>query len=210
MKNSKEPSSLSGYDAYIPVYENGNSVKAVRKDGVTVGFGMSIKSMIKALLKESSMDVRLLRQNYSGSIGRMNLMPIPLGLDRVLIPVKVRKVIGKNDGVYGYIDLFSIEESSGDEMPVIRLKCGFEIHCLEKIRTVRNRIKLGNVIMDKFASYMMGRLNLKDDITAVSSEYSSPATKEDITLLAYEIMRLRKTVERKGGGNIEEEKKEKR
>jgi len=131
---------LSGFAAYIPCYENGNCVRAIKKNGQAVIIYRCIKSVISMLLKESGLDLYSLRKNFSGCIGARNLMPVPLRLDTVLIPFKVRKTIGVNDGSFAYIDLLSLKES------------------------------------------MRGTV----------SEFDSAATRGDIAMLAYEIIKLRK------------------
>lgn len=53
------------------------------------------------------------------------------------------------------------------------------------------------MVVDKFASCMMGQLNLKEGILAVSLEYNSPLQRRCVP------------IHKKGGEKIEEEKKEK-
>lgn len=186
----------SEYAAYIPCYKDGNAVTAIKKDGGTSIIERGIKSLIRNLLKENSLDIHSIRKNFSDSIGRRNIIPVPLGLDTVLIPVKVRKAIAANDGSFAYIDLSYIKGITGDKNSIIGLTCGPEISCLESVKTVKQRVKMGDVVMKGFTSRMMGEFSIREGISQISSEYGRAATKEDIILLAYEIMKLRNRMER--------------
>lgn len=179
------------FAAYIPCYEEGNSVKAIKKDGETLLIEKGIKQVITGLLKESSISIKFLRKNFGQFIGRTNLIPLPLSLGTVFIPVKVRKSIGATDGAYGYMDLSQMEGVLKEECTVIKLCCGIKVECLESVKTIRDRMKEGRLIGEKFASLMLGECGLKEGINTVRSEYERAATRGDITMLAYEIMKLR-------------------
>jgi hypothetical protein len=181
----------SNIAAYIPVYDNGNAVMAITKDGQTMTVDKSIKSLIKNLLNRNAMDFSLLRKSLSRYTGNCKYMPIPLSTGSILIPVKVRKRLAVNDGAFAYIDLLSIHKVSMDKASVITLKCGRDIKTLESEKTVRSRMKTGFIIMEWFSSRVLEGSNLKECISGISGEYEKAATKGDITLLAYEIMKLR-------------------
>jgi bifunctional DNA-binding transcriptional regulator/antitoxin component of YhaV-PrlF toxin-antitoxin module len=144
-------SSVSGFAAYIQCYEGGNSVMAIKKDGQTILINKSIKSIINKLFKESGINLQFLKKNSKEYIGGTNLIPIPLGLGTVLIPVKVRKTIGINDGSFAYVDISTIKEISEDKNAIIRLKCGSIINCPETVKTIKNRMKTAKFIEEKFA-----------------------------------------------------------
>lgn len=139
--------------------------------------------------------MKSLRKNFYYDVGGTNIMPIPLRLGTLLVPVNVRKPIGRNDGSYGYIDLSSIEDAAAGNGTVIKLKCGLAINSLETLRTIRYRIKSGILFEEKFAERMMWDKCLKDGLGDIGCEYDMAATRRDITLLAYEIMKLRKKEE---------------
>jgi bifunctional DNA-binding transcriptional regulator/antitoxin component of YhaV-PrlF toxin-antitoxin module len=145
----------------------------------------SIKSVINAILRERILDIRTLRKSLSGPEGRLNLLPLPIGLGRVLIPVKVRKTIGANDGAFAYVNLYSIDKVSGDKNAVITLKSGREINCLESVRTIRKRMKLSAVIGDRFTLCVTGERERAD-----FKDYDKPATKSDIMVLTNAMLKL--------------------
>jgi len=201
----EKPAASLEYAAYIPCYNDGNSVLAVMSNGSTAIIKRSIRSQLNILPKEHNIDIRSLRKNFSVSIGRFNLIPIPLSLDTILIPVKIRKVIAVNDGRHAYIVLSHIKQVTGGQYAVIKLYSGYEINSIESLRNVKNKIRLGNLVREKFASSVLGDYSLKEGISAIGAEYTKPATKGDLCMLAYEMMKLRKIFERRGGDWIKEE-----
>ena len=88
-----------------------------------------------------------------------------------------------------------IKDMVDDKNTIIKLKCGNIINCLESVKTVRYRMKKGKLIEEKFASRMMGECEFKEGLSDIYSEYDKAATKRDITMLAYEIMKLRNKIE---------------
>ena len=167
----------------------------IKKDGQTILINKSINSIRNKLLKESSINISYLKKNFGEYIAGTMFMPLPLGLGTVLIAVKVRKTISSNDGCYAYVDLSYIKDVIEDKNAIIELKCGNIINSLETVKTVRGRMKTGKLIEEKFASRMMRECALKGGLGDIYSEYDKAATKGDITMLAYEIMKLRNKIE---------------
>lgn len=188
---------IFGYAAYIPCYEGGNAVRAVTKDAQIKIFDKSMKSLVRNLLRESSVDTGWLRENMLDASGKIKIMPIPISLDTVLVPVKMRKALCQNDGSYGYVDLSQIKEVLGDKDAVVILKSGFEISCTESAKAVKNRMWLSDSIREKFVYRMMGDNSLKEGIKRIGQEYGEAATKGDIVILAYEILKLVDRMDRK-------------
>jgi hypothetical protein len=182
--------------AYIPCYHGGNAVEAVKKDGESIIVDRSIKSLMRSILKENSIDIHSLRKNYANIINRSNLIPIPLGLNSVLIPVKVRKTIGVNDGSYGYIDLSSIKDLSNGEGTAIHLSCGIDINSLETARTIEKRMRMARLVGDRYASHALRMENLKEGAGDVYSEYQGAVTRADFILLIYEVMKLKNEIQK--------------
>lgn len=134
---------FSEFAAYIPCYKNGNAVTAIKRDGDVVIIDKGIKTIIRRLLKEMSLSMGHLRENFSVDGVRTKLMPIPLGLSRVLIPVKVRKALAINDGCFAYIDLSSIDGVIGEKNGVIKLQSGRYINTMETVKTIKHEDKGG-------------------------------------------------------------------
>jgi len=119
-------------------------------------------------------------------MGCTNLMPLPISLNTVIIPFKVRKTTGINDGSFAYVDLSLIKYVSGDRNAAIKLHCGNDIHCLESAKTVRNRMMKGKILVEKYASLLLMRISLK------GRDCDKESAADDITMLAFEIIKLSK------------------
>ncbi|HBM80024.1 MAG: hypothetical protein QME45_08630 [Clostridiales bacterium] len=188
--------SYSDYAAYVPIYKNGNSVQAIKKDGQTSFINHSIKSLLKIFLRQSSIDIRAFKQNYSVTMGRKNIIPVPLSIDTILIPVKVRKPLSVNDGSYAYLNLSSIKNVSGDKRSAIELTGGTVINSMESVITIKHRMKMGGAVSEKFAMHMLQSKEIRTGFAEISSESCKSATKEDIALLIYKIIELEKKLDR--------------
>ncbi|MEW6621813.1 MAG: hypothetical protein AB1420_01555 [Bacillota bacterium] len=89
----------------LPVYdENGGNITELHlEDGSVKTDQRRMASVLKALAKLFAVDIEAARKNYSRLVGRKNSMPIPLHRDLVLVPVKARKPLGREDGAWGYL-----------------------------------------------------------------------------------------------------------
>lgn len=176
--------------AYIPCYQGGNIVNAIKKDGQTVSIDRSIKWVINTLVKDGSLNIGYIRRMFREGVGATNLMPLPLSPKRVFIPVKVRKTIGVNDGSYAYIDFKYIKEVVKCEGTVISLECSTSLTCLESVKTVKSRITAGKLMVEKLLSLLNGECGSKEMV----ADYEKVATREDINRLAREIIKLREKI----------------
>ncbi len=165
---------------------------AVKKSGQTVMLEKSIKSVVRMLLRESSMDINAFRKNFSGHSGKLCLIPIPLSLETVLMPLKVRKTIGKNDGAYAYVDVSSIKDVSGSRKSIVTLFCGMEIACIESEKSVRRRMQIANLVKMEYALRIKGEVGLKDDMSRIIAEYGKIANVVDIVTLILDILKISK------------------
>lgn len=202
--------SLVDYAAYIPCYDNGNSVIFIKKDGEKAILNRSIKSVMDRIFRENSHIIQYVKRNMPPGFTGMRLVPVPISIEYVLIPVKMRKTIGKNDGCYGYVNIYSIKGVQEVKMTIITLSSGTEISCLDSPKTVTQRISRAKQLSEMFSAQMLGEYKLKEGTEKVFSEYSQAATKGDITMLAYEIMKLRESFNKKGGFIYEKEKRQKK
>ncbi len=94
----------------VPVYnEDGANVTQVHlDDGTVLTDGRKICTVVKSLAKFFTVHVEMARAKYSKLIDRKISVPIPLHQDLVLVPVKMRKPIAREDGAWGYVVLSKI------------------------------------------------------------------------------------------------------
>ena len=183
------------YAAIIPCYDNGNAVKTIRLDGKSEIVHKNIRSFMRALEAESSIDIKGLKRNYLESLNRRNLIPIPLGVEIVMIPLRVRRGVAPGDGTMAYINLMQIKDMVGEKDVVIWLENGENICTLESKKTIIKRMNVAYSIKEKYCSAMLNTSSIKGALLDIENEYKSPATKGDIAILIKELKDFRNCVE---------------
>lgn len=183
------------YAAIIPCYDNGNAVKTIRLDGKSEIVHKNIKAFMRALEMESNIDIKSLKRNYLRSLNRRNLIPIPLGIEVVMIPLRVRKHVTPGDGTMAYINLVQIKDMVGERDVMIWLECGENICTLETRRTIRRRMNMAYCIKEKYCSTVLNTSSIKNALIDLEIANKSPATKGDIAILIKEIKDFRNAVE---------------
>lgn len=164
--------------AIIPIYlaVKGNCTKVYTNEGEII-VNMSIKTVIKRLCAHYRLDLRASNRHFGGLISIKNAIPIPLSKDNILIQVKVRKPIGKDDGSMGYFNLNSINKVKAlKKDAAIILNNGTEIICMSSPDTIKRHMNHGELIKKLYED--------KQPIVKEAMEYyvasDTPATKSDI------------------------------
>lgn len=93
------------FAALIPFYDDygQNSTCILYKDGSKEYFGCPVKSYIQKLLYELHLDPKAVSFWTTKTIGTKLNSPITIDDSLILIPVKFRKSVGKQDGCFGYV-----------------------------------------------------------------------------------------------------------
>ncbi|NLO90129.1 MAG: hypothetical protein GX088_07385 [Clostridia bacterium] len=90
-------------------------------------------------------------------VGKKNCVPLPFHAEYVMVPLKVRKTFSKDQGALGYVVLDKVVECiSGGEGEVrcsLKLKGGALFPCMEKIETVRNRLRDAQMIKEEYCRF---------------------------------------------------------
>lgn len=94
----------------VPIYdEHGGNVTEVHlDDGRVLIDQRKTCSVVNSLAKVFAVSVGGARKKYSKLVNRKLSVPIPLHQDLVLVPVKMRKPIAREDGAWGYVVLSKI------------------------------------------------------------------------------------------------------
>ena len=181
--------------ALIPCYEGGNAVKVVYSDGRTSLIYRSIKTVMRSLERDSSIDIVSFRKKCDQTVNRKKLIPIPLSLNDVMVPVKVRKALNENDGTFAYLNIKYPCEITGDENAVIKLVCDTEITAIESSDIVRMRFKMGNIVKERYCSDVLKIDSMMSALKDMNDDYEKPALRSDIALLLHELMLIRNRIE---------------
>jgi|GEM_PF-612757 len=94
----------------VPVYDEagGNVTQVHMDDGRILTDTRKICTVLRNLAKIFAVDVEAARVKYSKLIDRKISVPIPLHLDLVVVPIKMRKLVAREDGAWGYVVLSKI------------------------------------------------------------------------------------------------------
>lgn len=181
--------------AYIPFYENGNCVKIIQYNGEVSIERKGIRSVIRRIMEESNLDIDSIRNDLGKYTGRKNILPVPLDIQNILIPVKVRRALSSNDGSFAYVNMLSIKEVHGNKDAVIKLSCSMMLETMESKKAILKKIDLGHLISERLEIGIFGENSLKEAFEEVAIEYSKPATRGDIAIITRELLYIRNRLE---------------
>lgn len=127
----------------------------------------SVKSTIHTIGKLYAIDISSLKTRYENTISATNLLPIPLDFSNILIPIKTRTPIYKNDGAFSYVNLKFIKtiEKDRDKSRII-LKDGRIIRSVSSYNST-------------FKHYMDG-VSMRDQLSTTIKENCSPYNLENL------------------------------
>ena len=176
--------------ALIPCYHQsyGNATEIVYLEEKPVIVPRTVKTVIKNLARLHAVDLKALRKKYGEMLGCKRAIPIPFSSKMILMPVRMREVISKNDSSRGYINYLMIkdvrEEDEGPTSTVV-LKNNREIVCYHSIKNLNQHIRNCYYIHQKLVKE-------SGEFHHFSLEYlDCPATKGDIALILKELREIK-------------------
>ncbi|HHX88105.1 MAG TPA: hypothetical protein GX693_08035 [Firmicutes bacterium] len=140
--------------AIAPCYDRqgGNSTLIYTHSGEIIPDQRTVKWNLRRLARLYSVDLQAVRQNYGAYLGCRQGVPLPFSTALVLVPLKLRLPVGKNDGCYGYINVLAVESFQPDAdcrgRCIIKLAGGHSLTCLYTFRTVQKKMGLGKIALD--------------------------------------------------------------
>ncbi|WP_058486930.1 hypothetical protein [Defluviitalea phaphyphila] len=142
-----------GIQGILPVYgdKGENAVIIYTDNGEKIFIDKSIRSFLSYLFHLRRIDLYALRQWTRETLHRRNGLPLVFSRDIVLVPIKVRKPIGRADGSEGYISLLHIEEiTQKSDKTIISLQCGREVISFHSKKIIENRILFAQFMLNKY------------------------------------------------------------
>ena len=184
-----------GIIALIPTYIDmkGDGTKILTGDKTEHYVAKNIKRVIKILARKELLDLKESKKYYGGKLGCKNLVPIALNKETILIPIKTRKALSKNDSSFSYVNLKHIEEVIEDKRnAILLLKDQREIITRQRMITIKKHIRNGRLleeIIDAEDNTRNTEIIREDDLF---NQYNAPATKGDIMALRNELMSIKR------------------
>lgn len=135
-----------GILALLPAYDNGNTAEIYTKKGV-YPIGKSVRSCLRNLYCQFSIDEKATREKYEKLLTIRKNIPRVLREDIILIGLKYRIPIGRNDGAYCYVNAYEIREHVNN---TIVLTTGEHLSTLSSEKAIRQNRHLAAVIQLDF------------------------------------------------------------
>ncbi|NLU10337.1 MAG: hypothetical protein GXW90_05240 [Tepidanaerobacter acetatoxydans] len=134
----------NGLAALFPVYKEGNVTMIFTGDGEQLLVRRTCKTVLKNLARFYGIDLTAVREHYGSFINKKQGVPIPMAVNLLLIPVKVRKSpLGENDGTFGYVNFREIKQvaDAADGKCSITFRCDKSLLVLVSQSTMREYMK---------------------------------------------------------------------
>jgi hypothetical protein len=175
-----------GVCGLVPIYgrDGGNYTKLIFKNKPSIIVERRIHTILVRLSALFQKDIRLIRKQAREITGQRSMNPLYINSNIILVPFKMRKPIGKDDGAVGYFFSDSIDRVIDSDKGVkLVLKDGQIFDIQDTYLTAKRHIGYAHQI-----NFHLLKRDL--DISAnhglfeeCSNPYNLPATKGDLATL---------------------------
>ena len=181
-----------GMCGLVPIYHKngGNYTKLIFEDNPPTIIEKRIHTVLVRLAAFFQKDIRLIRQQAREVTGQRSMNPLPITSDIILVPFKMRKPIGKDDGAVGYILNSAIENIvQGEDGVRVVLKNGQHCGVLDTYITAKHHVGHAHQIYYHLLQESEGTstYGLCRECAGV---YNQPVTKGDFVTLSRNIGKL--------------------
>ncbi len=152
--------SIHSIAAIEPCYgkEGGNATRIYTNCGKVMDDRRRVRTVVQNVCKYFGCDLILLRKSYGEYLGCSQSVPLPLSLNLVLVPVKMRCPQFEKDGALGFLNLCAVKdvvdlegESEAGKCRVL-LEGGLSITVFYSKRCVENRLAKGRMALTCFSA----------------------------------------------------------
>ena len=174
---------------FIPSYvkNTGSVTKVMDSNGEEITVNTKCKSYLNRICREYAVDSFASKSKYGKLIGAVNCVPIPLTVDLLLMPVKIRKPIAKSDGAMGYVNFHQIKDCGGSKTGEVQLifKNDTKLKVISSYRTLQKSIREAKIIHEHYK---------KEKGMIRYADYDEPITKAELTVLARLLLNLKNSL----------------
>lgn len=182
-----------GMCGLVPIYngDGGNYTKLIFQNNPPIIVEKRIHTALGRFVAFFQKDIRLIRDQAREITGQRSMNPLPINPDIILVPFRMRKPIGKDDGAIGYFFNSAIDDVIEDDEGVrIALRDGQEIHVLDTYLTAKHHIGYAHQIHYNLLKYDVGMVNTHNVCRECIGVYDQPATKKDFVVLSKNLEEL--------------------
>lgn len=183
----------SGMCGFIPLYgkDGTNGTLILMRDKSPQWEKYRLRTLVAQLARLYQKDIFLVRLKARELSGQRTMNPLPISAKIILVPFKVRKPVGKDDGSVGYIFISAIREAATrDKGTVIILNDDQEIPVMDSLSTANRRIRTARHISASRVLYPLYEEKRESVWREMQESYTQPATRGDIAMLSKNILNL--------------------
>ncbi len=147
--------------ALVPFYdqEGSNATLIFTTGGEVIPDRRTVKWNLRRLARLYSVDLEAARQNQREFFHYRQGLHLPLSPSLVLVPLKTRNSIGKNDGCHSYLNPAAVREifesRLGKARSSILLPGEHFIPCHYRVKTVRKRLRDGVTALERHRTTLL-------------------------------------------------------
>ncbi len=138
----------------LPTYDDGGNASRIYTHHKVHEDTRSLRWLLSRTASYYGADVKLIRQQYGKFLNRRLLNPFPLSPDLVLLPLKMREAIIKEDATIGYINglqIIRVEPlSQAPFRSALHFKTGLFLPSLNTVETLRGRLLQGEAVHQEY------------------------------------------------------------
>ena len=182
-----------GLEGLVPIYDQygRNATLVILANNPPIEDPRRLDTVLKGLANLYQKDLDLIKKKARDITGQRTMNPLPLSPVGILVPFRMRKPIGRNDGALGYFFDHAIEEIAEDGGQVeIVLKDGQTFSVMDSINAARHRIRCACQVKDHFNLYEIGMQNSYEFCMEWKQFYNQPATRGDIAMVLRDLKTL--------------------
>lgn len=149
--------------ALVPYYDQrgGNATLIFTTGGELHTDPRTLKWNLRRLARLYGVDLEATRQNMRAYFHYSQGLPLPLSPQLVLVPLKTRSAVGKNDGCHSYINpsaIVSLAASrSGESRSSLLLPGEHLLPCRYTLRTVQKRLRDGATALERHRALLLSQ-----------------------------------------------------
>jgi hypothetical protein len=182
-----------GIAAVVPKYQqgSGNVVEIITSDGLAASYPHTVQWALRHIAQYYGIDLEAIKAHYAKMLNIKHNLPIPMAVDAIFMPVKVRKPVVDGDTASGFVNILQINDVCQDDEGVyIKFRSGQRLRVLQSVNTVRNHLRDATVVRQDFLRRYIERREKSSIFHEMEEQYNMPATKGDIAVIADRLMAL--------------------
>lgn len=154
--------------ALVPYYnqDGGNATLIFTDRGEIFEDRRTVKWNLRRLARLFCVDLEAARRNQGEYLHYRQGLPLPLSPALVLVPLKTRKGVGKNDGCHSYLNPSAVVRlAAADEenvRSIIVLPGELRLPCLYTLKTIRKRLRDGAIALEKHRAALLPGLSMPE------------------------------------------------